>query len=165
MKKRKTLSKKPLTYRQRMTYNFIRDTFINENRAVSQREVYENYPYHPIYRKDGYKWKENGTHDKCAAVWRDINTINLHPEIEKIIISDEPWQYRLARNKEEVERYAHKLYFSPAIKKLERYWNMINKAEMHGRGKLLGVTGKPIDKTSQAREFIEAFISEEKDLD
>ena len=149
---------KQLTPRQRATYELIKANS-EQGRMTSQKEIYANYAYDKETNPKGYRWNDNKTvHDKCISVWFDINAINFSSKIEKIIISDNDYNYKLAESLEEVQTFAKTLYYDMAMAKLARYGNLLRKAKRNGQGKLLSVNNVPIDKTSKARPFVEAFI-------
>lgn len=149
---------KQLTPRQRATYELIKSNS-EQGRMTSQKEIYANFAYDKETNPKGYRWNDSeSVHDHCISVWFDINTINLSPKIEKIIISDNNYNYKLAESFEEVEAFAKALYYDMAMAKLVRYGNLLRKARLNGQGKLLSVNNVPIDKQSKARPFVEAFV-------
>ena len=143
-----------LTPRQWATYRFIKNRSEDGRRATIS-DLIANYPYSEEM-EDGYKASSNpNAHDKCKAVWQDIETLNKSSEIEKIIIIDN-FTYRLS-NKEESEAYAKKLY-DKAVKAMARYARIRRKMNKDGQGKLISCQGNEIDEDSEARAFVEAFV-------
>lgn len=146
-----------LTTRQWKLYDFIKFTSTWENRWVSQKEIVEMNPWHYMGNKDGYKWNET-SHDHCATIWSDLNRINMSAEIDKIIITDGNFNYKIAESYEEVKEFAERLYWDKAMAKLSRYGTMMKKAKADGQGKLISNQDKPIDAKSRARRQVEAFV-------
>lgn len=138
-----------LTTRQWKTYNLIRSNSFN-NKTTSQREIVDNYPIN-VY-KDGYVWNNNPkVHDHCSTIWQDINKINAEYNIQKIIIWDDNYNYKIAENEQEVEKFCNKLYWEKAVAKLWRYGNLMRKIKRDGQCRLF------TDKT-EAREFWQTFF-------
>ena len=144
--------------RQWKTYELIKKNSLN-GKITTQLEIVENYPYvvTDLFErkivKDGYTWNTNPkVHDHCSMVWSDIEAINSDDNIQKIIVSPNPYEYKLAETPEEVEEYCHKKFYKPAMAKLVRQSKMLHKVKQDGQGKLLFK-----DKT-QARDYWETFL-------
>jgi len=158
LKESEAKKEKELTPRQQATRRLIEENS-KQGRMTSQREIYLNYAYDKETNPKGYRWNDSDkVHDHCISVWFDINALNFSPKTEKIIISDSDYNYKLAENMEEVKAFAKALYYDMAMAKLVRYSNLLRKARKDGQGKLLSVNNVPIDKTSKARPFVEAFL-------
>ena len=138
-----------LTTRQKETLKLIiRNSIIGLK--TTQLEIYENYPYEPNLRKDGYVWNSKATsHDHCTAIWTDINAINANDEVDKIIIPNN-FTYKIAENWDEVDAFTKELYWEHAMAKLWRYGNMRRKAKRNGQCVL------PLD--DQDKEDFQAYI-------
>jgi len=144
-----------LTPRQWATYRLIE---FNSSWSVdtTQEDIVNNYPIEKY--SDGYELSKNPkAHDKCSAVWQDINEINMNINIHKVIISPKPYEYKMAETEEEVKEYCKDIYFKPAMAKLHRYSVLLNKVKRNGQGKLI------FDSKSQARDYWETFIKENID--
>lgn len=104
-----------------------------------------------------YEWVDNDkVHDHCPTIWGDINALNFHPNIQKIIISDN-FKYWIGTRKE-VEAYCDKLWQSISPR-LSRYWNIVKKMKLDGQGQIFSARGDLIDEDSKARSYIESFIN------
>ena len=147
--------------RQWKTYELIKSNSL-EGKITTQLEIVENYPYmitdifgEQKINKDGYVWNTNPkSHDHCSQVWEDIEKINNDEKIQKIIVSPNPYEYKLASSVEEVKSYCYKKFYRPAMAKLVRQSKMLNKCRLDGQGKLL------FNNKSQARDYWETFLKE-----
>ena len=147
--------------RQWKTYELIKGNSL-QGKITTQLEIVENYPYtftdifgERKINKDGYVWNTDPkVHDHCVKVWEDIDKINSDDTIQKIIVSPNPYEYKLAETPEEVKAYCYKKFYKPAMAKLVRQSKMMHKVDQDGQGKLLFK-----DKT-QARDYWETFLKE-----
>lgn len=96
---------------------------------------------------------------KSIFLYERCEIINNSPEIEKIIIWDRYSNYHLARNVEEVKEFVMRVYANPAIKKLAKMKNLVNKSKEDGQGKIVSCQDKSIDEESKARDYVEAFMN------
>lgn len=144
---------KELTTRQWRTHDLIvRNSQMGK--VTTQREIYENYPFDAISRKDGYVWKDNPkAHDHCTPIWTDINKINACDKVHKIIIPNN-FTYKVAETQQEVNDFTEEYYFQPAMAKLWRYANLRRKAKRDGQGRL------PLKEDSKEREYFESFVKQ-----
>lgn len=155
MKEYKEINGIKLTPRQWATYRLIENNSIWGVNTTQDEIVFNFYKND---RAEGYKLSDNPkAHDRCSAVWQDINEINKQDGIHKVIISPKPYEYRFAKDEEEVKKYCKDIYFKPAMAKLWRYSNLLRKAKRNGQGKLI------FDDKSQARDYWETFIKENID--
>lgn len=134
-----------MTPRQWKLYCLIRDS---KNPPLTQHDICMALPNDYIYHERN--------NDCCPLIWQDVDFINGTYEVEKIIVVDR-FTYRLG-TKAECQDYADKLQIG-ALKKLKRYWAVVNKMEMDGQGKLVSAHDKIIDEKSRARHFVESFVS------
>jgi uncharacterized protein YaaR (DUF327 family) len=81
----------------------------------------------------------------------------MSSRIDKIIIWDSNYNYKLAENLEEVKEFGEKLYYKKAMAKLVRYSNLIKKAKLDNQMVLLDHDDKAISLDSKSRDFIEVF--------
>ncbi len=154
---KKEKKEEKLTPRQWATYNLIKER-TEQGLITNQADIVTNYPFSETERKDGYVWNTNKrAHDRCSAIWYDIEKINFNPRIEKIIIAND-FKYKLAETKEEAEAQAHE-YLDKAIRKLKRYWQIQHKIKLDGQGKLLSHNNEVIDEHSKAHRWFEAYVS------
>ena len=150
-----------LNTRQWRTYNLIKKNTL-EGKVKTQKEIIDNYPI-SIY-SDGYELKEsNNTSDLCSTIWRDVETLNFSPEIEKIVIVKK-FTYKLAENEQEAEEFAQK-FLNDGLKKLKRHWNIIKKIKSDGQGKIISTKGDVIDEDSKARWYCETYLAKELEDD
>ena len=154
-------NKHELTRREWATYNLIKANS-EMGLKTTQQEIVENYKYDPLIRKDGYKWNDDPrTHDHCSSIWIDIERINFNYKIEKIIIADN-FIYHLAADESEVLEFAKQKYLIPALRKLKRHYNIVNKVNVNGRYKLIDNNGKVFTENSKARHYIQTFVNLEE---
>ncbi len=138
-----------MTSRQWRLYDFIKQETIKGN-TLTQKDICDNI--------SEYVYNER-PNDKCPMIWSDVDFINHSLEVEKIIVVDK-FTYRIG-TRDEAKAYAEKLLIG-AVKKFKRYWSVENKIRKDGQGKLISNQDKPIDNTSKARDFVEAFL---RDID
>ena len=142
----KTTEKK-LTPRQWKLYNLVKSNS-EQGLKTTQREIFE--------KVDGYVWNDEITcHDHCVVINSDVRAINLSPRTEKLICYKN-FEYWLG-TKEESKEFIDDLW-QQLIPRLTRYWFYVNKLKEDGQGKLLSKALKPIDATSDAREFVESYL-------
>ena len=144
-----------LSTRQWKTYNLIKMNSMR-GRTTTQREIVDNYPAE-IY-KDGYVWNNNPkVHDHCSTIWQDINRINAEWNIQKIVIWDDNYNYKIAETASEVEAFCQKLYWEKAMAKLWRHGNLMRKVKRDGQCRLF------FKERTKAREFWQTFFDEHID--
>lgn len=139
-----------MTNREQATYDLIVKNS-EQGYITTQREIYENYPYDPEERKDGYVWNENPkVHDHCSTVWKDINNINAERGNKPIISSN--YVYTVPHNYEELKEFAKEHYWGKAMSALWRYSNLLRKGRMNGQMSLF--------ETDEEEEYkvFEAFV-------
>lgn len=139
-----------MTDREQATYDLIvRNS--EQGYITTQREIYENYPYDPEERKDGYRWNDNPkVHDHCSMVWQDINRINAERGNKPIIFSD--YVYTVPHNQAELEMFCKEHYWDKAMSALWRYGNLLRKGKADGTVDLLEA-----DEEEEYKAF-EAFV-------
>lgn len=75
------------------------------------------------------------SHDKCSAIWNDVDVINKSMLKDKPIIAKN-FTYKLATSKEEAKDFAKK-YLISGLRKLKRYWSIKEKIDRDGQGKAI----------------------------
>lgn len=136
-----------MTERQLATYSLIKKNSL-EGKITSQRQLYENYPISE--HKDGYVWNDSpNTHDNCSRIWSDIVAINFSEEVDQIIVAKN-FTYKIAKDKQEAEQFAN-YYLRGGLRKLKRYWQIVNKIKLDGQGALFPDI-----------RFIEAYLGGDK---
>lgn len=137
-------------------YTLIKHNSLIEHRKTTQKEICDAFPYHKYGNPEGYTYSDRPhSSDKCTKIWHDINAINNDPQLDKFIIT-EKYEYWIG-SEEEAKNYVKRLWRQYISPKLSRYWNMKDKADRNGEGKLFGSRLDPIDDDSKARRFREAF--------
>lgn len=142
-----------MTTRMWRLYDLIKANTTLGKEPLTQKQICDVLPEYYHYSE------RTGATDKCTMIWSDVNFINTHDEVEKIIVCDK-FTYRIG-TKEESEKYMG-AFMRKALLALKRYWNIKNKIDADGQGKLISDQDKPIDENSQARAFVEAFLEEFK---
>lgn len=122
------------------------------SRWLSKEELLEMLKNHFV--------KSEGTHDICA----DFNTSRLrlnkaraegNPKIRCLILL-KSHRFKIASNKEEVEKYC-KRDLNNALKLLKRYWQNMGVIKEDGQGRLLDANGNVIDDDSLLERFYDPF--------
>ena len=139
-----------MTDREQATYDLIvRNS--EQGYITTQREIYENYPYDPEERKDGYRWNDNPkVHDHCSMVWQDINRINQEQGKKPIIYGD--YVYVVPHNFKELAMFVKKAYWDKAMTSLKRCGNLLRKGKADGTFNLFDA-----DEEGDMKEY-EAFV-------
>lgn len=139
-----------LTERQKKTYYLIKMQSML-GKATTIREIVDNYSADRY--DDGYVWNNNPKiHNPCSSVWNDINKMNEDADVSKIIIWNDNYEYKLAKNREEVKTFCKHLYWQRAMSKLKRYGNLMRKADRDGQCKLF--------TEQDSKQYWESFIQE-----
>lgn len=122
---------------------------IKENPGITVKEICEAMPEYYSYKESEHNFTN------CPAIYEDIDYLMSSSRIEKIIIKDNG-SFRLGTEEESID-YANKLY-ARAKKLMAKYGAISKRISKDGQGKLLGTSMHPIDDSSQAREYVEAFV-------
>lgn len=124
----KTLNNRQLTTLKVITENTLK------GEITIQQELYWAYPSSEYY--DGYRWsRDEKSHDRCSAIWSDIEKINMSNEVDKIIIPKN-FTYKIAESEEEAKELAD-YYLKKALLSLRRHRTIVRKMRLNGQGKLL----------------------------
>lgn len=94
----------------------------------------------------------------CSKIQRHIIEINESNEIEKIILYKNQ-SYKLATSNEEAESFIKEKLLIKGCRILKRYWQILDKINKDGQGKILSSRGDIIDESSKTRRFVESFIN------
>lgn len=139
-----------LTTEKWSLYNFIKARTLNGEKTTV-KDVCEKFPdiYHLNDKESNFS--------NCPNLYKDIDFLNEHWQIEKIIVKDNN-NFHLA-TEEEAKTYAKKIKVR-GLKLLKKYWVVYRKIEKDGQGKCTTAKGDPIDEKSKARRFYESFIDE-----
>ena len=141
-------------------YNTIKETTVNENRTISQKELVEkvNEQFGCAILKYTQKCtncKNDSKGDHCYALIDLVRAINESEEVEKIIVV-KAYSYKLGTI-EECEEY-YNIAMKRAYHFLKKASTISRKMKRDGQGKLISCQGKEITIDSKAREFVEAYI-------
>lgn len=141
-----------LTPKEWALYRILKENTAN-NKPLSIKEICDLLPdYFKLGKSNGGDKNTN-----CSAIYKAIDTINNSTEVEKIIIVDNNRIY--LGNEQQTKEYASKLKVR-ALKQFKKYWNVVNKSQVDGQGKLVSCQNNVIDKASRARDFVESFVKE-----
>lgn len=139
--------KTTLTPRQWATYRLIRHNSLVEHRKTSQREIYE--------RVEGYIWNDKeSAHDKCSAIWSDINANNESKEHQHWVLGDN-FEYWIGSKREYMSFLRKK--WADIAPKLHRYWELVRFLGYDGQGRLYDKNLNPIDENKGIEMFIKCF--------
>lgn len=124
------------------------------NRWLTQEEIIESYSI--AEHKDGYYSNESlKAHDKCSAIWNDINAIQFSGDTRKIIIQKD-FKYKIASEEEALDYIS--FYEKKAKIASKRMSQLKRKFKKHNQGTLFDNRANPIKDGSSAKTFIQAFV-------
>ena len=146
------LTQRKLTTRQWDLYNLVKQRTLDGLKTTC-KDICQALPQH-------YQLNEKQSNNSnCPAIYKDCETLLLSTEVEKVIIPDNN-DFHIARNREEAVRYANTLAKRGAHR-FKRYWAIMDKCDSDGQGKLISCQDRPITEQSDARRFVESFLSDE----
>lgn len=145
-----------MTPRQWRLYNIVKKSVIYDlfqdgvvQNPISIERICELLP-------DDYQLnKSESSHGNlCAAMYKDVEQINLSTEVEKqIVIIDHEL---ILANKEEIERRDDRL-MNHVYNMMDRLSASRSKRLADGQGKVISDQNKIIDDKSKARDYVESY--------
>lgn len=97
---------------------------------------------------------------KSLDIQKEIESINESSLVDKPILWDAKSNYWIARSQEDIEQFVNRIYRKPALKKLWRCYNLLNKGKKNGQGKVFSNDLRPINECPYAKEFIDSFATD-----